>query len=272
MKATTWLSDGAAAVPALVLPELARVTGISDAIVYSAMLALTNKAEQDSVTWYLDSKGESIYGYAEALPYDRKQRGLTIGLFGATTADAGKDGKGDAMDLFKRFAALKGEDFTPYAKNLTHDKAACDLLAKKIRSIATDPKWQQAQWQQLLATNGNGYLFEAVAILKNLGFTTFAPLTLAAVYDCCMNMGPQKSKYGARWVVSQLPQTDLTSEDTFLRAFCTARSKVAAKGGANSNEQNGFHRSMQYITLLDSGCKDLKNQTALENAMSWNLS
>lgn len=175
-----------------VLALLKTTTGLDDAEAWRNIWLLVSKSEHDNTDpakAFLTDKGKSLFSYASALSYDWKDRGVTMGIVGWTTACDGKDGKGDAPVLFKIYKELGGEDLMKYCDGCTKDKSKCSALIKKIESLAGDPKWIQAQWKQLVTKADDGaYLYHTIDTWKKLGIQPSA-LAIATVFDASLNQG-----------------------------------------------------------------------------------
>jgi len=173
-----------------VLALLKKKTGLDDAEAWRNIWLLISKSEQnneDPDKAFLTDKGKSLFGYASALSYDRHKRGVTMGIVGWTSANNSKDGKGDAPELFKVYKNLGGEDLMDYCDGCCKSEEKCDKLIKKIKDIQDDPKWIQAQWEQL--TVKDGYLFETMAAFKKIGIEKPSALAIATVFDTSLNQG-----------------------------------------------------------------------------------
>ena len=173
-----------------VLALLKKKTGLDDAEAWRNIWLLISKSEQnneDPDKAFLTDKGKSLFGYASALSYDRHKRGVTLGIVGWTTADRGKNGKGDAPELFKVYKNLGGEDLMDYCDGCCESEDKCEKLINKIKEIKDDPKWIQAQWEQL--TVKDGYLFETMAAFKKIGIENPSALAIGTVFDTSLNQG-----------------------------------------------------------------------------------
>lgn len=176
-----------------VLALLKKTTGLDDAEAWRNIWLLVSKSEHDNADpakAFLTDKGKSLFSYASALSYDWKDRGVTMGIVGWTTACDGHDGKGDAPVLFKIYKDLGGDDLMKYCNGCTKDKSKCSALIKKIESLAKDPKWVQAQWKQLVTKADDGaYLFHTIDTWKKLGIANPSALAIATVFDASLNQG-----------------------------------------------------------------------------------
>jgi hypothetical protein len=173
-----------------VLDLLKKKTGIDDPEAWRNIWLLVSKSEHNNENpdkAFLTDKGKSLFGYASALSYDQHKRGVTLGIVGWTTAHNGKDGKGDAPELFKVYTSLGGEDLMKYCDGCCKSKDACEKLIKKIKDIEDDPLWIQAQWEQLCVKNG--YLFETMDAFKKIGIEKPSALAIGTVFDTSLNQG-----------------------------------------------------------------------------------
>jgi hypothetical protein len=249
-----------------VLSILEKATGLGDKEAWTNIWFLISKSEQDNsdpADTFLTDKGTSLFGYASALPYDFKKRGVTIGLVGWTTADGSRDGHGDAPALFKIYKSLGGDDLMPYVPGCAGNKEKCDKLIKKIHSIADDLKWIQAQWTQLVSDcEDGGYISHTMDAWKKAGVPKPSALAIGAVLDGNLNMG----------------STDLVKlavhgdENATLEKYNKWRRKVAGTSEFNDPPVNGLNRSDMYEELRVAKCFSLKNCDAqMKKAVSWEM-
>jgi chitosanase len=163
--------------PAGVAEKLFKVTAL-DATQLDAVLGMIQGPEQARTEWWLDADGGSVYGYAEDIG---DGRGVTIGLYGATTGR----GYDDATRLF----AAYGRPDVPGMKPKD--------IVKAVRSFATDPKWQTAMW--------DSYIAEYIAPTKAM-LPYASALTFGAVLDASMNAGlddDSGKSWGSRHLVRE---------------------------------------------------------------------
>jgi hypothetical protein len=248
-----------------VLSILEKATGLGDKEAWTNIWFLISKSEHDNsdpADTFLTDKGTSLFGYASALPYDFKIRGVTMGLVGWTVADSGKDGHGDAPALFKIYKSLGGDDLMPYVPGCAGNKSKCDKLIAKIHSIADDPKWIQAQWTQLVSDcEDGGYIFKTMAAWKKAGVPKPSALAIGVVLDTQLNTGIPK--------ISDAVHGD---EIKTLEAYCDWKIKISGKNEYNDPPENGTNRGKMYKDLLRAKCFSLKDCDAqLKKAMSWNM-
>ena len=250
-----------------VLKILGDATGLADREAWTNIWLLISKSEHNnekvSGTFEIETNKGSVFGYASALSYDQKKRGVTMGLVGWTTADSGKDGKGDAPELFKIYKKLGGEDLMPFVDGCCSSKDKCEKLISKIHSIAADPKWIQAQWTQLVSDSPDGaYVFRTMASWKKAGVPKPSALAIGAVLDGLLNMG----------------STDLVKlavhgdENKTLEKYNVWRRKVAGTEDFNSPPSNGWARSDMFEDLRKAKCFSLKGCDAeVKKAVSWKM-
>jgi len=262
---------------AALTPEVLRMledaTGLGDRDSWLGIWFLISKAEQDnekvSGTFEIESSKGSLFGYASALSYDMKQRGVTIGLVGWTTGNDHKDGAGDAPELFKIYKSLGGDDLMPYVKGCCGSKEKCDVLIRKIHSIATDPKWIAAQWKQLVTNSPDGaYIFHTMAAFKKIGIAKPSALALSVVLDTSLNQGHDGPDGGCSHLIKLATKGN---EIKTLEAYIAWKSKVAGTNEYNDPPSNGKARAKMFGDLLKAKCFDLKSQSALKAAVGWTM-
>lgn len=258
-----------------VLDLLKKTTGLGSAEAWRNIWLLVSKSEQDNEDpskAFLTDKGKSLFGYADALSYDWKERGVTMGLVGWTTADSGKDGHGDAPDLFKVYKALGGEDLMPYCKGCTSDKNACEKLIAKIKDIKDDPKWIKAQWQQLVTKADSGaYIYHTIQTWKKVGVNQPSALAIATVFDASLNQGFDGKDGGC---VNLEKLAVAGNEDKTLEAYNKWRRKVAGTNDYNSPKSNGENRADMFEKLRKAKVFSLEGfaaTKALKDALSWEM-
>ena len=264
-------SDGNPLNPA-VMSMLSKETGIASEDAWWNIWWLVSKPEHDntekSKAFMSDKKGVSLFGYASALSYDWKERGVTTGIVGFTTGCDGKD-EGDAFDLFKLYASLGGDDLAPLAKGCTKDKSKCAKLISKIHEIGDDPKWIEAQWRALFAPRG--YLRQTMETWKKVGVEKPSALAVATVFCTSLNQGFDGRDGGCTNLEKLAVHGD---ENATLEKYNAWRSKVAGKPECdyNSPPANGKNRALQYEKLREAKCFDLTNCDAeIKKAISWEM-
>jgi hypothetical protein len=253
-----------------VLELLRKETGLGDRDAWHNVFWLVAKSEHNveerSKAFDSDKKGVSLFQYAEALSYDWKVRGVTIGLVGFTTHHEGKN-VGDAQKLFSMYKGMGGEDLAPLSKDCAKDKAACDALVKKIRSLSNDPRWVEAQWRALCVDGG--YIRETVKAWRAVGVEKPSALAIATLFDCNLNQGADW-KLGGSTNLKRLGVSGNESES--LKKFNAWRRTVAGTNNFNNPAVNGHNRSDQFEKLRVAGCFSLKGCDAkIKEAISWTM-
>lgn len=256
-----------------VLTLLNTATGLADAEAWRNIWTLISKSEQDNSDnskAFLTDKGTSLFGYASALPYDFKKRGVTIGLVGWTSANDGKDGHGDAPELFKIYKSLGGDDLMKYVPGCAGNKEKCDKLIKKIKEIGDDPKWIEAQWSQLVSDSPDGaYIFHTMKAWKKAGVSKPSALALATVLDASLNQGFDGNDGGCTNLIKLAVHGN---EDATLEKYNKWRRKVAGTSEYNDPEENGFSRAFMFEDLRKAKCFSLKGCDAqMKKAMKWEM-
>jgi len=258
-----------------VLAVLEKHTGLGSAEAWRNIWFLTSKAEQDNddlAGTFLTDKGESLFGYASALSYDFKDRGVTLGIVGWTTANDGKDANGDAPELFKIYKSLGGQDLMPLAAGCTKSKDACATLIKKIQSIADDPKWIQAQWTQLVTKSDTGaYIYNTMETFKKIGIEKPTPLAIATILDCSLNQGFDGKDGGCTNLIKLAVKGD---EDATLAKYNKWRRGVAGTNEYNEPRSNGEARADMYEKLRKAKVFSLTGEAAakaVKDAVSWEM-
>lgn len=253
-----------------VLALLQKETGLASKEAWWNIWWLVSKAEQDNddraKAFGSADKNVSLFQYADALSYDWKDRGVTIGLVGFTTHDNGKP-DGDAQKLFETYAGLGGEDLRGMSKNCAKDKADAEALIKKIKSIGKDPKWIEAQWRCLCVDGG--YIRETMKAFKAIGIPKPSALAIATVFDASLNQG-HDGKDGGCVNLKKLGVDG--KEDETLQKYNAWRRKVAGTNDYNSPAVNGQNRADQFEKLRAGKCYSLeKCDDQIKKAISWEM-
>lgn len=259
-----------------VVRALAEATGIADSEQWYHIMGLVAKSEHDGgpETWdRTDKKGVSVFNYAQALSYDRSQRGVTMGLVGFTTHNDGKSEWGDAQPLFKAYAAAGGHDLADLAVGVTKNKAKADALCKIINDL-DDPAWIECQWRELLKAPA-GYLHYTMKVLRKRDLPAPKALTVAMIFDHSLNCGSD-GKHSAGKLLEQIPD-DIrgpADEKKLIKQFTRIRRDIIGvpKFDYNSPRSNGEHRADMITDLLD--FMDLKGPGAAEavqKAIGWTM-
>ncbi len=254
-----------------VLKILEESTGLSSQEAWTNIWLLISKSEHNnekkSGTFEIETNKGSVFGYASALSYDMKKRGVTMGLVGWTTANNGKDGQGDAPQLFKGYKKLGGDDLMPFVDGCCKSKDKCEKLIKKINSIASDPKWIQAQWMQLVSESG--YIFHTMRGFKKLDIPKPSALAIGVVLDTSLNQGYDGPDGGVDHLIKLGVKGD---EDATLKKYIAWKIKVAGTNEYNSPPCNGENRGKMYKQLLEAKCFDLVGcDKEVKKALDWQM-
>lgn len=214
------------AVPPAAAARLAAVTGL-DAAQLSVVLGMIGGPEQATTKWWLDASGGSVYGYAEDIG---DGRGVTIGLYGATT------GKGydDADALFRAYGRPDVPRMAPR-----------DILAA-VRGFADDPKWREAMWDAYVTT----YIAPTLAMLRQ-HFPRPSALTIGAVWDASMNAGlgdDSDRHWGSAHLVRAAAEAAGGEESRFLDEFLRLRKKYPT---AHSGDMDKRVRAWERLAADD---------------------
>eukprot|EP01127_Copromyxa_protea_P002141 TRINITY_DN1202_c0_g1_i1.p1 TRINITY_DN1202_c0_g1~~TRINITY_DN1202_c0_g1_i1.p1 ORF type:complete len:242 (-),score=35.15 TRINITY_DN1202_c0_g1_i1:53-778(-) len=218
--------------------------GLHNMKIVSNIMSLVVKRQD----WWLSIDKTDIYGWAKPLD-DWQQRGGRL--------------RGDALELFKEYEKMGGEDFIPLTKNLTKSLDDCYTLSAKIKELAEDPTWRECQWNRLLAPGG--YLSKTMEICKSRKLDAPSPLVVAAIFDHSLNCGIA-GKDGSESVSKRVPLKlqGPDHEKEFLRAFLKKRQAVTADSKKASNNTNYV---APFSKLLDAGCMDLLDDGLIKKAM-----
>lgn len=252
-----------------VLAMLEKETGIGSKESWRNCFLLVSKSEHDNenpTKAFLTDKGESVFTYADAIN-DKRQRGVTMGLVGFTTADAGKDGHGDAMPLFATYKRLGGPDLAPLAKGCCTDQHAQEAMIKAVKKAGSDLKWVLAQWSELFKEGG--YLRETMQAWKKLGIDKPSALAIAVTFDSALNFGCEGSDGACKFLVKLGKKGD---EAATLDAYCKWKAKIGGKNDYNSSEKNGKARGDMFGDLVKAKCFHLIDcDKEIKKAVSWKM-
>lgn len=256
-----------------VLDMLKRETGIGSKEAWENVFLLVSKGEHDNQkkerTFLVGRRGQSVFGWAAALPYDWTDRGVTMGLIGFTTAYGGRknDAKGQAMRLFRHYKSLGGEDLSPLAVGATWDKSVAERLVKKVESIGDDPRWILAQWQATVT--GDGPIHHTVQGWKSVGVAAPSALAIATIFDASLNQGTDGVHGGVTWLKRLAVRGN---EDATLREFNKWRRTVAGTNNYNATLSNGRNRADTFEKLRVARCFSLQGcSAAIADAISWRM-
>lgn len=257
-----------------VLKLLENATGLGDAEAWRTIWLLISKSEHDNEDiekTFLTGKGTSLFGFASALVYDWRDRGVTMGLVGWTTGCDGKDGAGDAGELFRLYAALGGEDFRPLMTGCCSSKAACRKLIREIERVADDPNWVQAQWTQLVTKADDGaYIYHTIKAWKDVGVDRPSALAIATVLDASLNQGYDGKDGGCVNLRKLAVRGD---EDATLKKYNAWRARVAGTNDYNV-PINGPSRAGMFEKLRAAGAFSLvgpEAAAAVTKAVHWEM-
>ena len=239
-----------------VLSLLQKTTGLGDFEAWRNIWMLISKGEQDNDTpegtFEVERNKGSLFGYASALKYDKDFRGVTMGIVGWTS-------KQDGPGLFKTYHALGGPNLVDLCK-----KGGKELI-DKVHSLSSDPKFIQAQWENLCGDEG--YIFETMKSFKKLGIENPSPLAIAILLDCNLNHGFD-GKFGGSSNIEKIGKHG--DEKATLEAFVKWRKPLADKHDFNQ-KPNGTRRVEMFETILKSGDMQLKEMDGLKKAMKWTM-
>lgn len=205
--------------PAGVAEKLLDVTAL-DATQLEAVLGMIQGPEQATTKWWLDADGGSVYGYAEDIG---DGRGVTIGLYGATTGR----GYDDATRLF----AAYGRPDVPGMKPKD--------IVKAVRSFAADPKWQTTMW--------DSYIAEYIAPTKAM-LPYASALTFGAVLDASMNAGlddDSKTSWGSRHLVREAAKSTHTESEFVAELLRLRRAYPTEHSGDMTRRIDAWERLLK---------------------------
>ena len=233
------------------LKILGDVAGIYDFNEWLACWLLVSKSEHDNEKpekTFIGAKGESVFKYADFLPYDWTERGVTCGLVGFTSANCGKDAWGDLQPVLKILKKRGGPDLLKYADSCHKDKASAKKLCKKIHGL--DDKdfdlFVEAQFEALIVPGG--YIFETVNAWKKVGVENPSMLAIATVFDTSLNQGHDGKDGGCKNLI-KIGKDHKGDEDKILEKYNDWRRKVAGSTNYNSCRHNGENRSDMFDKL-----------------------
>lgn len=261
--------------PREVLSMLEKESGLGSEEAWWNIWWLVSKSEHNNekreAAFDSDKKGVSVFEFCSALPYDWKDRGVTMGLVGFTVAYDGKDAKGDAMDLFKVYTSLGGcgDELAKLAVGCTKDRKRCEALMKKLREIGKDPKWIEAQWRALFLADG--YLRKTMDTWKKVGVAKPSALAIATVLDCSLNQGWDGKDGGCTTLEKCAVKGD---ENKTLQKYNAWRRTVAGTNDYNSPPINGKNRADQFEKLRQAGVFSLQGPEAtkaIQDAIRWTM-
>jgi len=186
--------------PPGILDQLKTLTGYNP-LQITNILGMIQGPEQGRSEWWIDAEGDPIWGYAEDIG---DGRGVTFGLYGATTGQ----GYNDADILFNL-----------YGKKITGTTAQ---IVSGVKAAQNDPAWKLAMFKAYIST----YWEPTQKTLSGLGIP-YSALTFGAVLDTSMNAGIEddsSSSWGSDHVVSEARKTTST-DAAFLTRFLQLRAQ-----------------------------------------------
>ena len=201
--------------PAGTLNQLIALTGL-DAQQLTNILGMINGPEQSKSEWWLTAKDEIIYRYAEDIG---DGRGVTIGLYGATTGE----GYEDANVIWENYGHPEYGQLSP------------DELIEQVQAISDDLQWWKAQWDAYIST----YWEPTLALLKPQGYKS--ALTIGALMDTAMNAGlddDDPRHWGVKHLVKQAIANHPTESD-FLGKFLELRLKYPTRDSGDMKKRVG---------------------------------
>lgn len=234
-----------------VLKILGDATGIRDYQQWLACWLLISKSEhdnQDENKTFLAQNGESVFQYADFLPYDWTERGVTCGLVGFTTANDGKPEWGDLEPVLHRLKKKGGPDLLGLTKTCHTNKNDAKKLCKKIHDLSGEDlnRFIESQFEALV--NTDGYICETVKAWKHVGIECPSMLAVATVFDTSLNQGFD-GKDGGCTNLKKIGKKHQGDENAILKEFNEWRRRVAGKKNYNSCAHNGHCRSDMYESL-----------------------
>lgn len=255
-----------------VLERLGDATGVYDYDQWLACWFLISKSEHDNEDpdkTFACAKGGSVFQYCDALSYDWKQRGVTCGIVGFTTANSGKAEWGDLQPVLEILKRDGGPNLVRYAKTCHQDKDDAKKLCRKIRSLKGSDldAFIDAQFEALL--DKGGYLYETVHAWKQAGVDAPSILAIATVFDASLNQGHDGKDGGCTNLV-KIAESHHGDENKILKRFNAWRREVAGSKNYNSCAHNGESRSDMFETLRKRGQFQTRVEDA-ERVVTWTM-
>ena len=251
---------------------LERATSITTTESLVAIFFLVSKPEHDNEMWdstFLDDEGRDVFTYAAALSYDWKQRGVTAGIVGFTSANDGKASWGDLQPVLHQYARLGGKDaerMLSLAETAHTSNADADALCDSIKSLHGHERdmFEQSQIDSLCAPGG--YVHEAIDAIGDLDLPPH-PLYVAIVFDTALNFGLGGEYCPKTWLAKNGTRGD--AKKTF-RAFLEWKASAGAKNNHNGCKHNAEQRAKQFKKLLDKNHLTLPRRSC-EEAVRWKM-
>ena len=252
-------------------PDLKRVKDLCNLTddEWSAIFFLVSKGEHDNEAWdktFTSAHGGSVFTYADALKYDWKQRGVTCGIVGFTTANDGKPEWGDAQPMLKKFHKLGGPDLTPLAKDAHKNKEHAETLCKKIGQLEGADYDTFVDAQMAMLCEKGGYLYETVHVLIAADIPR-TPLFIAALFDTALNFGLGGKYCPVHWMKEHACKGNSART---LRAFLKFKAESGARNHHNSCKHNAEGRADQFLKLMQKGDWNL-SRSGCESVVAWTM-
>lgn len=252
-------------------PDLKRVKELCNLTddEWLAIFFLVSKGEHDNQAWdktFTSAHGESVFTYADALKYDWKQRGVTCGIVGFTTANDGKAEWGDAEPMFREFHKLGGPNLTPLAKDAHKNKEHAETLCKRIANLEGEEYEKFVDAQMAMLCKKGGYLYEAAHILDKCNLKT-TPLFLAALFDTALNFGLSGKYCPVHWIKEHALRGNSART---LKAFLKFKAESGSRNHHNSCKHNAEERADQFLKLLQKGDWNL-SRAGCEAVVTWTM-
>jgi chitosanase len=206
--------------PSGTLNQLKTLTGL-DAEQITNILGMINGPEQGTSKWWQTEDPDIIiYGYAERLD---DGRGVTIGIYGATTDKDYNDAKVIWENYGHNYGNLDDDD----------DKDKINKIIEKVHEIANDKKWWKAQWDAYIST----YWEPTMELIEPKGYTQ--ALTIGALMDTAMNAGmddDNSESWGVKHLVKKA-SAETEDEQDFLGKFLELRLKYPTERSGNMKKR-----------------------------------
>ena len=246
---------------------------------WEAIFFLVSKGEHDNETYdktFTSAEGKSVFTYASALSYDWKQRGVTMGIVGFTTANDKKAAWGDAQPMLRRFHALGGPDLVKEADRAHTDKKHADALCKTIQALKGDEYNTFVEAQLDALCNKGGYMYETVHVLESCGIPV-TPLAIAMVFDTLLNFGLGGRYCPVKWLqkhsmdsMDSMDVKDVDDPSRVLIQFLKFKALAGAKNNHNSCRHNAKARAGMFRRLVKRDAWSLP-QSACERVVTWTM-
>lgn len=248
---------------------LGACTGLTDAATWTSIFFLISKSEHDNEDYsktFVSAHGDSVFTYAEALRYDYRERGVTMGIVGFTTANSGRASWGDAQHVFKVFRMLGGPDLLPMTMQCHLDRSKATALCRVIRSLKGRERDIFIRSQMTVLCRPGGYIYETAQVLGDANLPP-SPLMFAAVLDTMLNFG-----IGGRWCPKKWFKKHAVSgnQKRTLRKFLRWKKRVSKKNHHNSCAHNARCRSNMFKKLMKKRAWNLPVE-ACQEVVQWTM-